>query len=270
MKKKTATITAVLLTAAIVTATGCTKNSTQPSATPNSTNATNSNDSTPITFSMYSADPNQDWDDMQSGVGKKIKEKTGVTLKIEFPVGPSDQKVGLMASSGEYPDLVMAKGDTRKLIDAGAMLDLTPLIDKYGPNIKKVYGDYLKRLRLSNDDHAIYQLPTAQVNQKYFDSEGGFELQHQVLKELGYPKIKTLQDYENAIKAYKEKHPTMDGKPTIGLSLIADDWRILISVTNPAFYTTGAPDDGEFYIDPKTYEASSITCVQKKKNISDG
>ncbi|MDQ0901871.1 ABC transporter substrate-binding protein [Paenibacillus sp. V4I7] len=255
MKKKTATMTAVLLITAIVTATGCTKDAAQPSATPNSTNATSSNDTTPITFSMYSADPNQDWDDMQSGVGKKIKEKTGVTLKIEFPVGPSDQKVGLMASSGEYPDLVMAKGDTQKLIDAGAMLDLTPLIDKYGPNIKKVYGDYFKRLRLSNEDHAIYQLPTAQVNQKYFDSEGGFELQHQVLKELGYPKIKTLQDYENAIKAYKEKHPTIDGKPTIGLSLLADDWRILISVTNPAFYTTGAPDDGEFYIDQNTYES---------------
>ena len=29
-----------------------------------------------------------------------------------------------------------------------------------------------------------------------------------------------------------------------------------ISVTNPAFLTTGAPDDGEYYIDPKTNEAT--------------
>ncbi|MGO4276473.1 extracellular solute-binding protein, partial [Paenibacillus sp. TAF58] len=175
---------------------------------------------TPITLTMFSADPNADWDDMQSGVGKKIKEKTGVTLKEEFPVGASDQKIALMASSGEYPDLISGKGDVQKLIDAGAMVDLAPLIDKYGPNIKKVYGDYFKRLRYSNDDHAIYVLPTAGVNQKYFDAGGGFELQHQVLKELGYPKIKTVQDYENALKAYKEKHPTMDGKPTVGLSLL--------------------------------------------------
>lgn len=257
MKKKTVTITAVLLTAAILTATGCSKDTpSSASTTPNSTNSASSNDMAPITFSMYSADPNADWDDMQSGVGKKIKEKTGVSLKLEFPVGgASDQKVALMASSGEYPDLVMAKGDTQKLIDAGAMVDLAPLIEKYGPNLKKVYGDYIKRLRYSKDNHAIYTLPTTGVNQKYFDAGGGFEVQHQVLKELGYPKIKTVKDFENAIKTYKEKHPTIDGKPTIGLSLLADDWRILISVTNPAFYTTGAPDDGEFYIDQNTYEA---------------
>jgi putative aldouronate transport system substrate-binding protein len=257
MKKKTVTLTAVLLTAAMITATGCSKDATQSSAsaTPNSTKSESANDLAPITLTMFSADTNADWDDMQSGVGKKIKEKTGVTLKEEFPVGAADQKIALMASSGEYPDLISGKGDVQKLIDAGAMVDLAPLIDKYGPNIKKVYGDYLKRLRYSNDNHAIYVLPSAGVNQKYFDAGGGFELQHQVLKELGYPKIKTVQDYENAIKAYKEKHPTMDGKPTVGLSLLADDWRILISVTNPAFYTTGAPDDGEFNIDQNTYEA---------------
>ena len=43
-------------------------------------------------------------------------------------------------------------------------------------------------------------------------------------KELGYPKMRTVEDYENVLKPYKEKHPTIDGKPTIGLTLDADDW----------------------------------------------
>ena len=30
----------------------------------------------------------------------------------------------------------------------------------------------------------------------------------------------------------------------------------MIGVTNPAFLTTGAPDDGENYIDPETYEVT--------------
>ncbi|WP_229675758.1 extracellular solute-binding protein, partial [Saccharibacillus kuerlensis] len=51
------------------------------------------------------------------------------------------------------------------------------------------------------------------------------------------------------------KHPTIDGQPTIPLTLNADDWKIMITVTNPAVYATGGPDDGEFYIDPETYEA---------------
>ncbi|WP_431523508.1 hypothetical protein [Paenibacillus amylolyticus] len=30
----------------------------------------------------------------------------------------------------------------------------------------------------------------------------------------------------------------------------------MITLTNLAFQATGAPDDGQYYIDPETYEAS--------------
>ena len=93
------------------------------------------------------------------------------------------------------------------------------------------------------------------ADNEYFKAGAGFELQHAVVKELGYPPIKTVKDFENALKAYKDKHPThSDGKPIIPLSLNAGEWQILITTTNPAVATTGAPDEGEFYIDPKTYE----------------
>ncbi|WP_431523507.1 hypothetical protein [Paenibacillus amylolyticus] len=50
------------------------------------------------------------------------------------------------------------------------------------------------------------------VDQEYFDAGGGFGIQHRVLKGLGYPAVRTLQDSENVLKAYKEKHPTIDGQ----------------------------------------------------------
>ncbi len=219
--------------------------------------AAEQNDASPITFTFFSEDPSPNWNNMQDEIGKAITAKTGVTLDVEFAVGDPVQKVALIAASNHYPDLISAKGDLNKMVDAGAMIDLAPLIDQYGPHIKQVYGDYMKRLRYSADDHAIYALPTyAGVDQVNFVAGGGFELQHAVLKEQGYPDIRTVQDFENAIKTYKEKHPTIDGKPTIGLSLNADDWHMFISVTNPAFFTTGGSDDGEFYIDQKTYEAT--------------
>jgi len=210
----------------------------------------------PMTLRLASGDANPQWDNMQSDIGQFIKEKTGITIEQEFPVGGSDADMfALMVASDEYPDLVMPKGNVNKLVDAGALIDLRPLLEEHAPNIMKVYGEYINRLVHSAEDDSIYVLPLDGVGQTYFDAGGGFQIQHQVLEELGYPEIKTVKDYENAIKTYLEKNPTTeDGQPRIGLSLNGGEWQILISVTNPAFYATGAPDDGEFYVNQDTYE----------------
>lgn len=217
--------------------------------------AASGDDKQPVTLTMYMPQANPNYENMESPVGKKITEETGVKLQMEFVVGDEKQKVSLMAASGEYPDLIFGHGNENILVDAGAYLDLTDLIEQYGPNLKKLYGPYLKRLRWSKDDPSIYFVGSYGVNEQRWTPETGFELQHAVVQELGYPKMKTLQDFENAIKTYKDKHPTIDGQPTIGLSILADDWRYKISITNPALFASGGPDDGEWYVDPKTQKA---------------
>ncbi|CAM3563976.1 ABC transporter substrate-binding protein [Marinicrinis lubricantis] len=210
----------------------------------------------PITLSWFSADPIATWNDMKDEVGQEITKRTGVTLEPEFAMDAN--RIALMIASGDYPDMISPKGDASKLVDAGALIDLTDLIEEHGPNLKKVYGDYMERLKWSKDDDSIYILPSLNgVDQEYMDTGGTFHLQHQAVKEAGYPEIKTVKDYEAVIQQYVDSHPTTaDGQPTIGLTLLADDWRIMIGVTNPAFITTGAPDDGEIYIDPETYEVT--------------
>ncbi|MBN2533269.1 MAG: ABC transporter substrate-binding protein [Spirochaetales bacterium] len=188
-------------------------------------------------------------------VTKKIAEKTGIILDVEYAKGTRLPEILIMLADRTYPDLIYAKGAQNKFIDAGVFLPLDDLIETHGPNIKKLYGKYLKKLRYSLDNPSIYFLGSFPINDQDWDSEGGFMLQLEVVKELGYPRLKTLEDFENAIRQYKQKYPEINGNPTIGLSLIADDWLFLISVTNPAFYSTGAPDDGEFYVDPVTYRA---------------
>lgn len=257
------TLTSVMLLGLLAGCGGNNNNNAAGNTGSNAGNSTNASkeaeDLSPLTMTFFSADPNPNWTGMQDEVGKVITEKTGVTLNAEFAVGDPVQKVALIAASGEYPDLISAKTDVSKLVDAGAMLDLTELIDKYAPNIKKVLGEEgLKRSRYSDDDHAIYAIPTySGVDNKYFDAGGGFELQHRAVKEAGYPEIKTVRDYENVIKAYLEKHPTDEnGNKNIGLTLNADDWYMYITVTNPAFITTGSPDDGEYAIDIDTQEVT--------------
>lgn len=215
-------------------------------------------DTSPFKITFFGADASPNWNKMQDDVGKVITEKTGVTLEAEFDVGSGggDQKIAMMAASGDVPDLIFAKGSLSTLVDAGLIIDMADLIDKHAPNLKKVYGENMNRLKYSLDDQSIYQIPTNMgVDQQSFDATGGFEIQHRVLKELGYPEVRTVADFEKVLKDYVALHPETDGQPTIPLTLNADDWKIMITVTNPAFLATGAPDDGEYYVDPETFEA---------------
>ncbi|MCY7558657.1 MAG: ABC transporter substrate-binding protein [Paenibacillus macerans] len=194
---------------------------------------------------------------MQDRVGKVLTEKTGVILDAEFAVGDPVQKVSIMAATGDVPDLIAAKSDLGKLIDVGAVLDLTDLVDKHAPNIKKMLGDKIVRIKYSLDDPAIYAIPTwSSVDERKFKAEGGFQLQHRVVKEAGYPEIRTVEDYEKVIKDYLAKHPTDEnGNKNIGLTLNADDWH-MYQVTNMGFMTTGAPDDGEYYVNQETFDVT--------------
>jgi putative aldouronate transport system substrate-binding protein len=246
----------VLIVATMLVITAC-GNNTNEAKVNNEPGTADPKSVEPMTLSYYSEDINPQWADMQDDIGKYITEQTGITIDPEFAVGDAVQKTNLIAASGQYHDLMAPKGSHGVLIDAGAMLDLTDLIEEHAPNIKRILGDQINRLRYSAEDPSIYFIPNLDtIGQVYFDAGGPFNLQHAVVKEQGYPKIRTLQDYENAIQTYVDKNPTIDGQNTIGLSLLADDWRILISTTNPAFFATGAPDDGEYFIDGETYEAT--------------
>ncbi|KRG08900.1 sugar ABC transporter substrate-binding protein [Virgibacillus soli] len=209
----------------------------------------------PITLTFFNADLTTDvsFDDP---VAKKITEKTGIVLDIEHPVGGDEQAIPLMIASGEYPDMIYAKGDIGKLIEAGGVIKLDDLIEEKGENLKKMYGDQIDRLRNSIDDPSIYTVGTYGVENAYWSTSGTMSLQLDVLRELGYPDIKTLDDYEKALKDYIAKHPEVDGQKTIGLSLLGSDWRWLITVGNPAGFSLGIPDDGQWAINDDTGEAT--------------
>jgi len=209
------------------------------------------NDVTLLT--MFSEDDISD--NFSNPVAQKITEKTGVKIEVEVPVGNVNEKIGIMMASGDYPDFILVK-HMGQFVDSGAYIDLKPLIDEYGPNLKKLYGSYLNRLEYSEEDSSIYVLPTSPINNINWLPNAGFELQHAVVKELNYPKLETIYDFEEAIKKYINEHPTINGLPTIGISLITDDWRWLVSLSNPGAFATGRPDDGQWYIDPISYEAT--------------
>ncbi|OPJ65125.1 ABC transporter substrate-binding protein [Clostridium oryzae] len=213
-------------------------------------------DKSPITLSFYSVDLTKD-DDFNNPVAKEITKKTGVTLKMEHPTaGDTTNAIALLIAGGDYPDMIYAKGDLSKLVDAGAVIKLDDYFEKYGSNLKKLYGDQFSRLKYSPDDPSIYTVGAYGVHKSTWDSGGVMQLQNAVLKEEGYPQIKTANDYEKAIKTYLAKHPTIDGNKTIGISLLGSDWRWLITCGNPSGFALGMPDDGQWSVNDETGEAT--------------
>jgi len=203
------------------------------------------------TLTFFSADLTKD-DKFDNPVAKEITKKTGVKLEISHPVGGDTQAVPLMIASGDYPDMIFGKGDINKLIDAGAVIPLDDLIEKKGDNLKALYGDQIVRLKNSTEDPQIYHVGTGGVQNIVLNPSGTFKIQLEALKELGYPEIKTLEDFENALKDYKAKYPQINGQDTTGLSLLGSDWRWLITVGNPAGYASGYQDDGQWLVDSET------------------
>lgn len=214
--------------------------------------ADDADDKSPITFEYFNADgKNGNWD---NPVAKAITEATGVTLDVSYPVasqGDAKEDVALMIANDEYPDMIYAKGSATDLYQASALIDMTDLIEKYGPNIKKMYGAEMEKLKWSQDDPGIYQLSYAGVNQKTLTTGGSCQIQWAALKENDYKYPKTLDEYEKMIKSYLAAHPkTEDGLDMIGITMSASDWHWMITLGNPAgLIADASPDNGQWIID---------------------
>ena len=270
-------ILALLMVAALCVGTvaGCGSKDTESSKSESSKNE-NSESSTgdskddlsPITFKYYNADgKNGNW---ENPVAQAITEATGVTLDISYPVsstGDPDEDISLMIAEDEYPDMIYAKQSVNSLYEAGALIDMTDLIEEYGPNIKKMYGDELEKLQWSKDDPGIYQLSYAGVNQKTLTTGGTCQIQWAALKENDYKYPKTIDEYEKMIKSYLAAHPkTEDGLDMIGITMSAADWHWLITLSNPAgFIADAAPDNGQWLIDDDyTVHLKTVTPEEKE------
>ncbi|WP_159459703.1 extracellular solute-binding protein [Scatolibacter rhodanostii] len=190
---------------------------------------------------------------------QKIEEMTGVTMKYEFLVGDLNQKLGVMIAGGEYPDTIFAGDQASSLIEAGAFIPLEDEITKY-ENLNALYGKMSEYMK-SEDGHIytldIYSHISSDVVEAAptFESGIGFFIQKAVLEDAGYPTPKTIEEYFELIKNYKEKNPEIDGVKTVGFEMLADGWRNW-SLVNPVQNLMGASNDGALYVDPDTLKSS--------------
>ncbi len=189
---------------------------------------------------------------------KWIEENFGVTFSWDILVGDKDQKIGVLIASNDLPDLVEV--DSEKFQGAGCLYDLKPLVEKYAPNLLKHYSTAWKQM-IDQDSEKdangnivvehIYSLPNYGVydgtpSDTYYN-QNGWWVQKAVLKEFGYPVIKTIDEYFDLIEKYYKKYPTIDGMPTIPFSIITADWEAF-NLWNPPQFLGGNPNDGNGHV----------------------
>lgn len=205
----------------------------------------------PMTVSVFTVE-NKVAPPTDNKIYQLMEEKLGVKFAWDIAVGSKDQKIGTMIASGDYADLLFI--DSSKFIDAGACIPLEGLIEKYAPNIKKHYAPVWEKLK-EKDGH-IYCLPNWGVVQGRYTatyySGAAMWIQKAVLKEFNYPKITTLDQYFDLIARYKAKYPMIDGKPTIGFSILTYDWH-KFDLVNPPQFLAGNPNDGNGVVDKSNY-----------------
>ncbi|MCI3922909.1 ABC transporter substrate-binding protein [Paenibacillus sp. TRM 82003] len=210
----------------------------------------------PVTFTYFAFGTNNDVLASETTIGKILQEQTGVDWKMEFVVGDPSTKAGVMISGGEYPDVISPVSELAKLMDAEALIPLNDLIEQHGPNIKRVYGPYMDKI--THEDGNIYILPfTANVGGYLSEPDAGSNIwiQRRVLKEFGYPQVKTLDQYFDLIEQYQAKYPSVDGKDTIGFATFAGEPGQFYTITNAPMHLAGYPNDGNVMVDMETHEA---------------
>jgi putative aldouronate transport system substrate-binding protein len=271
-KKKWLQTSLALLTATSLFLAACSNNEPVASNTKTDGNTNTNSEAVsevskdPVTFTYFGFGANKDVLASDTTIGKLLQEQTGVDWKMEFVVGDSATKAGVMIAGGDYPDVISPVGELAKLLDAGAYIPLNDLIEKHGPNIKRVYGDYMDKI--TNEDGNIYILPfTANVGGylKDPDATTNFWMQRSVLKEFGYPEVKTLDQYFDLIEKYQAKYPTKDGKDTIGFASFASSPGEYYTITNPVMHLAGYPNDGNVLVDMDTHEAKLYMASDTEK-----
>ncbi|MFH5183498.1 ABC transporter substrate-binding protein [Paenibacillus sp. TAB 01] len=156
---------------------------------------------------------------------KWYEEKTNIKVQWQFATPQERQeKLNLALSTGDLPDVIIGfdVSPAQQMVygQQGLFLPLNSFIDKYGLETKKIFQKYPEIQQATTaPDGNIYSLsgidrnPHAMIQQKMW-------INVEWLKKLNLPMPQTTDEFEQVLKAFKEKDPNGNGKsdeiPLIG------------------------------------------------------
>jgi putative aldouronate transport system substrate-binding protein len=153
--------------------------------------------------------PLKDW---TGKIPEEITKRTGIKLKVQ--VATDAQQLPLMISSGDLPDMVFTSSQFQTMSNSEISYSWDELIEKY--EIKDFKIDPMARVLNEGEDGKLYSVRNGFTSPEDFKNTPAalgnvpsFALRPDILKELGNPKIESLDDLVNVFKQVKVKYPDM-------------------------------------------------------------
>lgn len=138
-------------------------------------------------------------------------------VKVEWDIVNSDgftERVNLVMASNSLPDAII-KGvpDITKSSADGSIIDLTALIDKYGPGVKKLFSENPGvKAGGTSPDGKIYSLPTVNTLVPNLTGHRNLWINKVWLDKLGLSAPKTTNEMVDVMKAFRDNDPNGNGK----------------------------------------------------------
>ncbi|MDR1218251.1 MAG: hypothetical protein LBK73_01425 [Treponema sp.] len=95
-------------------------------------------------------------------------------------------------------------------------------------------------------------------NQSPCYGNSALRVQKEVLKDAGYPKIVTMDEYFDLLVNCAKKYPTINGASAIPFAILADDWHAFC-LWNPPNFIAGYPNEDNGTVDPVVHEYKTFS-----------
>lgn len=144
-------------------------------------------------------------------VWNELQKKHNLTIEWEqVSSGWSEKKAVILADPESMPDLwLCGLSDSDLIMNEGAFVDMTELIDQYAPNIKKMFEEEPATKGVSLINGAIYSLPQRRGHMP--ESYTVMMINQTWLDNLGLEMPTTLDELEQVLIAFRDGDPNGNG-----------------------------------------------------------
>lgn len=147
-----------------------------------------------------------------------IEEATGVDVIFECPPNNSEDAFKMMVASGQLPEVIMWERSAfiERMYQEGIIIDLTELIEKYAPNLTKIYTERPElRRQVETSDGRLYYFPSINpmltVEEIGRKSYAGLIIRDDWLDKLGLSTPSTIDEWYEVLSAFKTRDPNGNG-----------------------------------------------------------